>query len=331
MPSTTTRPRAGVLAAYAALALVWGSSFLLIKVALTGFDVTQVAVGRIVLGALTLVVLMAVTRTPWPRERWLVGHLVVVGVLLCLAPFLLFSWAGQHLPSGLSAILNATTPIWTALAVTAAVRTERLGRGQVAGVALGVAGVAVVMGLWRVVGDPSFAASLPAQAACLGATACYGTGFAWMRRFVTGRHAHGPLAIATGQVGSAAVLGVVLAAGLALAGGGALVPAVAPPLAAVGALVALGALGTGLAYVWSTRVLVEWGSLAASSVTYLTPVVGVVAGVLVLGEHLSWNEPVGAVGVVVSVLLAQGRLRLPRSVRTTRSVRSSRADPASRA
>jgi drug/metabolite transporter (DMT)-like permease len=260
---------------------------------------------------------MAVSRTAWPRERRLVGHLVVVGVLLCLAPFLLFSWAGQHLPSGLSAILNATTPIWTALAVTAAVRSERLTRGLVAGVGLGVVGVAVVMGLWRVVDDAAFASSLPAQAACLGATACYGAGFAWMRRFVTGRHAHGPLAIATGQVGSAAVLGLVLAG------------VVAPPAAAVGALAALGALGTGLAYVWSTRVLVEWGSLAASSVTYLTPVVGVVAGVLVLGEHLTWNEPVGAVVVVVSVLLAQGRLRLPRRVRSARSVRSPRPDPAS--
>lgn len=315
MPSSThpsTRPRAGVVAAYAALALVWGSSFLLIKVALTGFDVAQVAVGRIALGALTLVVLMAVTRTAWPRERWLLGHLAVVGVLLCLAPFLLFSWAGQHLPSGLSAILNATTPLWTALAVTVAVRSERLTRGQAAGVALGVVGVAVVMGLWRVVDDAAFASSLPAQAACLGATACYGTGFAWMRRFVTGRHAHGPLAVATGQVGSAAVLGLLLAGLLALVGGGPLLPAVAPPVAAVGALVGLGALGTGLAYVWSTRVLVEWGSLAASSVTYLTPVVGVVAGVVVLGEHLTWNEPVGAVVVVVSVLLAQGRLPRPR-------------------
>ncbi|MGQ7352564.1 DMT family transporter [Quadrisphaera oryzae] len=320
-----TRPRASAVAAYAALALTWGSSFLLIKVALggsgsgpgpgsgsgsgSGFTVGGVAVGRIVLGAAALVVLMALSRTRWPRERWLWAHLAVVGVLLCLAPFLLFSWAGEHLPSGLSAILNATTPIWTALAVTAASRTagrgERLTRGQVAGVALGVVGVAVVLGLWRVVADASFAASVPAQLACLGATACYGTGFAWMRRFVTGRHGHGPLAVAAGQVGSAAVLGLLLSPVLVprLISGGVGAPGAAPVLA----LVALGVLGTGLAYVWSTFVLVEWGSLAASSVTYLTPLVGVLAGVAVLGERVTWNEPVGALVVVVSVLLVQQR------------------------
>ncbi|TNM58373.1 DMT family transporter [Streptomyces sp. NP160] len=314
-PGSPAGPRAGVLAAYAALALTWGSSFLLIKVALGGFTVGGVAVGRIVLGAAALAVLVVVSRTRWPRERWLWGHLAVVGVLLCLAPFLLFSWAGEHLPSGLSAILNATTPIWTALAVTAAVRSERLTRGQGAGVALGVVGVAVVMGLWRVVGDASFAASVPAQLACLGATACYGAGFAWMRRFVTGRHGHGALAVAAGQVGSAAVLGLLLSPVLVpqlVAGGG--------PLGGVGvapvlALVGLGVLGTGVAYVWSTFVLVEWGSLAASSVTYLTPVVGVLAGVLVLGERITWNEPVGALVVVVSVLLVQRRWPRPRTPR----------------
>ncbi|MEH3078992.1 MAG: DMT family transporter [Quadrisphaera sp.] len=315
---TPARLRTSALAAYVALALTWGSSFLLIKVALggptgAGFSVGGVAVGRIVLGAAALVVLMVASRTRWPRERWLWAHLAVVGVLLCLAPFLLYSWAGEHLPSGLSAILNASTPIWTALAVTAAVRSERLTRGQVAGVALGVVGVAVVMGLWRVVADDSFARSLPAQLACLGATACYGAGFAWMRRFVTGRHEHGPLAVAAGQVGSAAVLGLLLSPVLVpqlVSGGGALGSVgVAPVLA----LAALGVLGTGLAYVWSTFVLVEWGSLAAASVTYLTPVVGVVAGAAVLRERITWNEPVGALVVVLSVLLVQKRLTRRRS------------------
>ncbi|TXR56814.1 DMT family transporter [Quadrisphaera setariae] len=310
----TGRPRTGVLVVYGLLALTWGSSFLLIKVALEGFSVGGVAVGRIVLGAVALVVLMTASRTRWPRQRWLWAHLAVVGVLLCLAPFLLYSWAGTQLPSGLSAILNASTPIWTALAVTAAVRSERLTLGQVAGVALGVVGVAVVMGVWRVLGDAvdgGFAASVPAQLACLGATACYGAGFAWMRRFVTGRHEHGPLAVAAGQVGAAAVLGLLLSPVLVphlVAGGGALGSV---GLAPVLALVALGVLGTGLAYAWNMRVVVEWGSLAASSVTYLTPVVGVLAGVLVLGERTTWNEPVGALVVVVSVLLVQKRWPRP--------------------
>lgn len=75
-------------------------------------------------------------------------------------------------------------------------------------------------------------------------------------------------------------------------------------------LVLLGCLGTGVAYIWNQNVLRAWGPTRASTVTYITPVVGVVLGVVILGEHLSWNEPVGAAVVFVGILLAQDRLRL---------------------
>jgi drug/metabolite transporter (DMT)-like permease len=70
-------------------------------------------------------------------------------------------------------------------------------------------------------------------------------------------------------------------------------------------MVALGALGTGMAYVWNTRVVVAWGAQRASTVTYLTPVVGVLLGIVVLGERLHWYEPVGGVLVVLGVVVAQ--------------------------
>jgi drug/metabolite transporter (DMT)-like permease len=76
--------------------------------------------------------------------------------------------------------------------------------------------------------------------------------------------------------------------------------------------VVLGAAGTGLAYVWNNNVVAAWGAANASAVTYLTPVVGVVLGVLVLGEPLTWNEPAGAALVIAGILVAHGRLRLPR-------------------
>jgi len=77
-------------------------------------------------------------------------------------------------------------------------------------------------------------------------------------------------------------------------------------------MLALGCLGTGIAYVWNQNALRAWGPTRASTVTYITPVVGVVLGVIVLGEHVTWNEPVGALVVFAGILLAQGRLRLSR-------------------
>lgn len=295
--------------AYLALALTWGSSFLLMKVALEGFTPAQVALGRIFIGTAALGAVMLATRRGWPRESWLWAHMAVVALFLCVIPFLLFAWAGTFLPSGLSAILNATTPIWTATAMAILVRGTRLTAGQIAGVVLGAIGVLVVMGGWRLASDPAFLASLPAQAACLGATASYGLAFAWMERYVNRRHGYDSVTIASVQLTGASAIGLVLAPFIAIAP----IELRWTPLMC---LAALGVLGTGLAYVWNTRVLASWGSLAASTVTYVTPIVGVALGILILGEDLAWHEPVGAIVVILSVMLVQRRrflLTRPRS------------------
>ena len=85
-------------------------------------------------------------------------------------------------------------------------------------------------------------------------------------------------------------------------------------LPVVGSIVALGVLGTGVAYVWNQNTLRAWGPTRASTVTYITPVVGVGLGILVLGERISWNEPVGAAVVFLGILLVQQRIRLPRRI-----------------
>jgi drug/metabolite transporter (DMT)-like permease len=86
-------------------------------------------------------------------------------------------------------------------------------------------------------------------------------------------------------------------------------------LPVIGSIVALGVLGTGLAYVWNQNTLRAWGPTRASTVTYITPVVGVTLGILVLGERLTWNEPVGAAIVFLGILLVQERVRLRRRAR----------------
>ncbi|MGN8246470.1 DMT family transporter [Cellulomonas soli] len=285
-------------AMYVTLAAVWGSSFLLIKVALDGLAPAQLVLGRLVCGALTLVVTMLVTRRRWPRGLAVWGHLLVVALVLCVVPFLLFSWAGQYLPSGLSSIYNASTPIMTAIAAGALLPGERLDGRQRLGIGVGALGVVVIVGPWSYLGDAALDGSLPAQLACLGATACYGLGITWMRRFVQGR-GHDSVTVAASQVSLAAVVMVLLAPFL---GGFGSADLTGPVIAST---VALGALGTGLAYVWNTRVIERWGAQRSSTVTYLTPVVGVLLGVLVLDERLQWNEPVGGLLVVLGILVAQ--------------------------
>ncbi|WP_430647241.1 DMT family transporter [Agromyces sp. GXS1127] len=310
----TTRSGIRTWVQFLSAGLVWGASFLFMAVALTGISFTQVAWTRTVLGGLTLglVVLVARPRVDGgpvlPRQPVVWVHFLVIGVLGCVIPFLLFSWAQQSVTSSLASILNATTPIMTAVAATLAFRVERLDASRWLGVLVGIAGVVVVIAPWAA----ELGGSLAGQLACLGATACYGLMFGYTRRFLSGR----PIAQTTFaflQVGMGAAVMLLLTPILA-------VGPVALDVPIVASLAVLGILGTGLAYVWNIGVIRDWGPTNASTVTYVTPVVGVALGVLVLGEPMSWNEPLGALVVMLGILLAQGRVRMPLARRSATAV-----------
>jgi drug/metabolite transporter (DMT)-like permease len=285
--------------------IVWGSSFLFIAVALTGMTPAQVAGGRLLFGALALAAVVAIRRERMPRSLRIWAHLCVLGVMFCAVPFLLFAWAEQHVPSGLASIFNATTPIMTAIMAWAVFRVERLRAGQLAGIALGILGVVVIIAPGALA---DLGGSTVAQLALLGATACYGFSLAYMRRFL-GNVGLSGIAFAFGYIGPAALL-MLLLSPLILAEPMSLTPPV------IGSIVALGVLGTGLAYVWNQNTLRAWGPTRASTVTYITPVVGVALGILILGEQLTWNEPTGAVIVFLGILLVQERVRFGRRAHT---------------
>lgn len=293
----STRGGRSVYAQFAFLALVWGSSFLFIKVGLRGLSVAQVAAGRTWLGAVALVVIALLGRRRLPREPVVYAHMLVVGILLCVAPFTLFAYGETHISSGLASIFNATTPLLTMLVASIFLPQERPTATKLLGLAMGFGGVLLVMAPWRGVGG----GSLLGELACLGATTCYAFAFVYLRRFVVPRGLD-PIAVALLQVGLAALVFAVLAPFVA-----------AEPVSlswpVVWSMLALGVAGTGVAFWLNVNVVVGIGATAASTVTYLTPVVGVVLGVVVLDESLSWNEPVGAVLVVAGIALGQGLFR----------------------
>ena len=286
-----------IVARFVLLALVWGASFLLIKVGDGGLSPAQVVFARLGFGALALGIVLAVTRTSLPREARIWGHFTVLAITLCVVPFLLFARAEQHVSSGLASILNATTPLMTMLITVLALPSEKLTTARVLGLLLGFLGVVTLTGPWQGSGG----GSLVAELACVGATLCYGIGFTYLRRFISPLRLS-PITVGFGQVLTGTVIMALTLPWIRL-------PAPHPSVSIVLAMVALGALGTGVAYVWNTAIVAAWGAVNGAAVTYLTPIVGVVLGIVVLNEPLRWNEPVGAVLVILGVLAAHGRLR----------------------
>ncbi|TXN28648.1 DMT family transporter [Lacisediminihabitans profunda] len=283
------------------MGLIWGSSFLFMKVALRGISFGQLAWSREILGAITLGIVMIVLRQRLPRDRVVWLHFVVIALTNAVIPHLLFAWAEQYVSSSLGSIYNSLTPIATALMATLVFRVERLAAGQVAGVVAGILGVLLIIGPWRYA---ALTGNLAGQIACLIAATSYGFAIGYLRKFVSHRPIPGTT-VAFMNVGTSAAIMLLLTPFLAIG------PVRLDPLIVLCVLL-LGALGTGVAYLWSVNVLRAWGPTGQSTVTYVIPVVGVVLGVAVLGESLSWNEPVGAAIVLAGILLAQGRILRPR-------------------
>lgn len=298
--------RGPLVVAWLVAATCWGASFLFMKWGLEGLSPGQVALARLLFGGLFLGGWLLVTRTALPRDRVVWGHFAVLGVLFCFAPFTLFAWAETRIDSGLAAILNATTPLWTLVMVLLFLPSERITTRKAVGLLVGFAGV-VVVALPQVTGLGGRDALL-GQAACLVATSCYGAGLVWVRRFVLPRGV-GPLVVAFGQV--VCGLGWSVLASPLLSWG----PVDLTPRVVLG-MVALGVLGTGLAFVLNTAVTAGLGATFASTVTYLSPIIGVALGALLLAEDVAPEEVVGGAVVILGVAVGQGvlRLRRPRPV-----------------
>ncbi|MEV5051522.1 DMT family transporter [Arthrobacter sp. LAR12-1-1.1] len=173
----------GGVVRFVLLGAAWGSSFLLMKLAVQGLSPGQVVLGRLVLGALALTLLQLVMRRPWPRQRKLWSHLAVTAGVGCVLPFLLFAWAAERIPSGLSSVLNSATPLATAAVTALALRQEKVTPRKTVGIVAGAAGILVVLSPWRFyAGD---ALDLWGQMACLAAVLCFGVVFSYTKKYVS--------------------------------------------------------------------------------------------------------------------------------------------------
>lgn len=280
--------------------IVWGSSFLFIKVALEGFSVLQVGLLRQLLGAISLLAFALATRAVLPKGRQMWGRLAVLAMLHNAVPGLLFAWGETLLPSALAGIINATTPLMTTLAMLLIFKSERITVSQGIGLLLGFFGVVVLSGQ-LVSNEP---VDFRGVLILLAATACYGLGFPFARKYLSNTGASAT-ALATGQVTCAAVLLLPI-----FAINPDFTAAVEHPEAIL-SIAALGIIGTGFAYILNFRTMALAGSAIASTVTYISPVVAVLVGWLVLGEPIHWYVALGAAIILLSAALVQQRIKLP--------------------
>ena len=283
------------LPAYIALGVVWGCSFIFIKLGLEFLTPFGVAFVRCALGAITLLIVVKIKKIKLPSDKSTWRKLWILAMLLNVIPGILFAYAEVHVTSVLAGIINATTPLATLIVMLIAFREERLKVEQIIGLIIGAIGVMVVLGIWQGVGENQ----LTGVIALLIAVTCYGISFPYTVRNIIPLGLK-PEAAATTQLVMAAItlLPFYLFDGISQDN-------YRP--ATLFAMLALGILGSGVAYIWNFSIIAAAGSSIASSVTYLTPVVAIIVGWVFLGEALSWFEPVGALLVIIGAATSQGR------------------------
>jgi drug/metabolite transporter (DMT)-like permease len=283
------------------LGLVWGSSFLWIKIAVGYMGPLAVAAFRQLIGVLGLLVVMAIRRQPFPRGGRTLRAYAVLGVLQSAVPFALIAWGETRIDSALAAILNGTMPLFTILIAHVWLHDDRITPARLVGLVVGFGGV-VVLGS-RDLGPEGFHGTAWGQLAVLVATLSYAVASTFSRRHLRDQP---PLLQATMVV---LVGDVILWSSVGIGERPLHLPAAALPWIA---LAWLGLLGSCLAYLLYFYLINAWGPTRASLVTYVFPVIGLVLGIAFLGERVDWHLVLGSLLVVSGIVVVNWRSRAAR-------------------
>jgi drug/metabolite transporter (DMT)-like permease len=286
------RPGWLVPAAFVLLGLIWGSSFLWIKIAVDEIPPATLVAWRMTLGAVGMLALLAIIRVEWPRGagEWL--PLVVLGAINAAVPIFLISWGEQYIDSGTAAVLNSLVPLFSLVIAGVALRTEPVTVLRVTGLLLGFFGAALLA--TRELDLRADASALVGAAAVVVAAISYAAGASYARHRVGRTHRY---VVAGGTLVFAAIDMWALAL---VADGGVIVPAQVDTLVAV---LWLGILGSFVAYVLFFFLIERIGATMTTMVTYLFPVVGVALGVIFLDELLDAWLVAGTALVVAGILI----------------------------
>jgi len=293
-PQTSISPRAWVYMGL--LALLWGCAFPATRTALNEVGVLTTVAFRVAGGAMALWIVIFLRGLP-VRGGWRIMLVfAVMGLLNNVVPWSLIVWGQQHIPSGLAAILNASTAIFTVLLASLAFADERLTSRKIIGVLLGLSGVIVVMGVSALTALDLTSLS---QLAILAASLCYGCAGIFARRFMVGQP---PEVAAAGMLSASSVVMIPMAIhteGL---------PSTHYLPVTWAALVYLGVVGSALAFLCYYRALRLAGAGNVSLVTLMIAPVSVVLGALMFDEALNLSDYAGFLLLALGLLVIDGRL-----------------------
>lgn len=280
------------------LSLIWGCSFIFIKVAVESFSPLEIALIRTLLGSAVILGVVRARHLPLPRSAGVWWKLAIAAAISNTVPYVLFGYGETHINAILAGLLNAITPLIT-FPVAIAAGIERSSSRRILGLVLGFLGVMVVLG----VGGNIAAGSLLGSGACLLAAALYGVGFVFVRKTIIMTDGT-RLGLAGGQLLMATLEAIVI---LPLFWHG--TQSINPR--SIIALLLLGLLGTGLAYVLSYSLIHRVGALGASLTPLVMPIFSTLAGALVLQERLIWYQPIGAVLILIGAWFVQRTPTVP--------------------
>ena len=277
------------------LASVWGGSFVFAKIAVAEIPPFTLVLARVALAALTLHLLVLVTRTklPFTLEAW--RNYAVMGLLNNVIAFSLIFTGQLQIGASLASILNASTPFFTVLLAGLLLADERFSARRLAGIAMGFAGVVLVIGPRHLLGLGEHLAS---ELMVIGAAISYAFASIWGRRFA----GENPLATATGQLTMSTLVMIPLAG---LVDQPWTLPVPSPPV--IGSVLALAIVCTGLAYVLFFRILKVAGATNVSLVTMLVPVSTTLIAVPALGERLEPLTLAGFAVIIAGLMVLDGR------------------------
>ncbi len=285
--------------AFGLLGLVWGSSFLWIKIAVEEIGPFTLVAFRLLFGLIGMSIVMRLSRQSFPRDRKTLLAFLFMGVFNTALPFTLISWGETKIDSGLASILNGSVPLFTIVIAHFWLHDDKITLPRIAGLIVGFTGVVVLVSRDL---DPAgaFGGDVLGQLAVLAASCSYATAITFSRRHLRGQP---PVVQATMVILIADALLWLTA------------PIVERPLHIPSlpitwfALAWLGLLGSCLAYMLFFYLINAWGPTRASLVTYVFPVVGLLLGIIFLGERADWRLMVGSLLVVAGIVVVNLKVR----------------------
>jgi len=280
------------------LSVVWGGTFFFQEIAVRELPVFTIVAVRVILAAAILLAVLAFAGERLPREWKIWRALFLLAFINNVIPFCLIVWGQKEIASGLAAILNATTPIFTVLVAHYATTDEKVTGAKLIGVLAGFIGVAIVLGIDLLDG---LGTAVIAQLAILGAALAYGFGAIFGRKFRgMGVSAN---VTATGQLMASSVvlipIALVVDAPWTLP---------TPGIGTIAALIGLGSVSTALAYILYFHILEKAGATNLVLVTFLIPVSALALGIFILGEVLLIQHLIGLLCIGAGLAALDGRL-----------------------